>query len=153
VHVSEATKDIDLDGAKYRVGRMTAMVASRIFNLLMTSSIKASTEAKVIDTSEKSSEMEPTEENANGMVAFLWISCTNSLDEDQYAKIQNQCLLVCSRYENDSPLPVKMVDGRWAMKDLEKDALTVNRLVTEALQFNISPFFLAGLSKAAATPA
>lgn len=147
----ETTKEIELsDGARYRLTKLPAETASRIFNLLMATVMKARQNSG--EASEEPPEDTDPEKRAAGTVAFMWMLASADLDEKAYTRVQFQCLYSCARLDGDSTVPVRMADGRWAAKELENDAPAVNRLVTEVLQFNIAPFFLGGASSAAAAP-
>ena len=91
------------------------------------------------------------QERANGMVKGMWLFASSALDDDQYAKIQGRCLASCALIDGDKTIPVRMADGRWAVKELESDAPAVDQLVSEVLQFNLAVYFIARLSPAAPT--
>lgn len=147
----ERTKDVTIDGKKYQLSKMTAMVASRIHNWLVTASIKFQAEQQNITTPAAEEEALHEEERkkdpqkaAAATVAMLWLLSSSTLSEEACTKIQNYALRSCSLYPDDGvgmPSPIMLADGRWAVKALETDATAVNQLVIESLQFNISPFF------------
>jgi hypothetical protein len=90
---------------------------------------------------------------AEGTVGMLWIAAAAILSEETYAKIQGYCLRSCSYFTTDdqtTAAPVMMNDGRWALKDLENDPISVDNLISESLQFNIAPFFHEAMSRAVA---
>lgn len=105
-------------------------------------------------TNEEVSKLTP-EEQADGSVAFVWMLAADSLSEDTIIKIQNYALRCCSVYDDQVSvfIPLLMPSGQWTGQALylEQDALTVGDLITKALQFNLSPFFLRGLTQS--TPA
>lgn len=149
------TKEIELpDKTRYRLDKLSAPVASRIFNLLMSAVMKAQAGAGGGGgDGPEEPEAVDREERAKAQVGLMWLLASTALDDDQYAKIQGQCLASCALLDGAATVPVRMADGRWAVKALEYDAPAVNRLVLEALQFNIAPFFLVALSQAAPAPA
>jgi hypothetical protein len=104
--MNEVSKDVEIQGKKYRVGRVTALVGN-------------------------------------------WISIKiSSCSEQEFMKIQQYLLAVCSEYNGaEVPMPVMMTDGRWANKDLEYDLPAVGLLFQESLDFNIRPFLNALASK------
>lgn len=144
----ENTKEVIVGESVYRLTKLSAETASRIFNLLMATVMKARQDSPAT-TDETPEEINP-EVRAAGTIAFMWMLASTDLDEKVYARIQFQCLFSCALLAGNATTPVRMVDGRWAVKELESDAPAVNQLVTEVLQFNIAPFFLGGASSAAA---
>ena len=143
------TKDITIGNDRYQLVKMSAQTASWISNLLVANSLlnaRPSTSNESSEPSEEMPEMKP-EEKAYAAVGSLWLLCGASLAEDVYKRIQNCCLMACRQYDsNGTLLAVLMQDGRFVSKDLENDAPTVNRLIMEAMQFNIAPFFIESAS-------
>jgi len=143
--MQQATVDVIVNEKPYRIGRLTASCGSWIRSVLV-GSIKVSGEGKDDPELEKRmSEMDP-KERADGLVQMLWTTCGSGLSEEAYRTVQTRCLQVVSMENGAGPVPVMMKDGRFAVKDLEYDGPTVDRLVVEVLKFNIAPFFLAGAS-------
>ena len=68
-----------------------------------------------------------------------------SLTKQEFNEIQGECLRVCSLVQvvGDKTVdtPVRLPDGRWAIGDLEDDALLVMTLVSHVLLFNLTSFF------------
>lgn len=150
----ELTKDITLDdGSRYQLRKLPALHSARIFNLLLAVVTRA---RKQDDAPEAPTDSrEPTDvevkEQAARQVGFMWMLAATELDEHVYAKIQGQALNAVCLLQETGPVPVRMADGRWAMKDLENDEVVIDRLISETLKFNLAGFFIAGLSKPAAT--
>ena len=117
------------------------MTGSRILNLLLASAMKAA--ADTPDTGPSEGTKPSTIEEAQEMVAAIWLTVGVNIPEDTYAWIQRMCLRAANLYltEQTPPVPVLSKNGRWADKELEFDSPTVNRLITEVLQFNLSRFF------------
>lgn len=65
-----------------------------------------------------------------------------NMSEDDFANLQTHCLQVCQRMDaHGIPMPLMTGDGRWAYPELEYDLVTVSKLMKEALEFNLTPFF------------
>ena len=148
----ELTKDVTLNEGRYQVQKMDARTASWLSNLLVASMLKMQPADNGGSAAENSPEPELSpEDKAKGAVAAMWLTCGATLSEDVYAKVQSCCLKACRVYDGASgaAMPILMNDGRWACKELENDAPTVNSLIMEAMQFNLSGFFYGAASKAA----
>ena len=120
----ELTKDIDLRGHRYQVGKMTATdgcwVAMQIFTKVMPGML----------------------ENKVGVTGLP--SGRSDMSEQEFHNIQNHCLAVCKRFTvvGDVPVAEPVMRGeRFAFKDLEHDVLTVMGLTAHALIFNVLEFF------------
>jgi len=155
----EQVKEITIGSRRYQLEKMGAMVASRVHGWLIYSAmILQQQQAKSSNGSSAPSAEElaaiPVQERADGTVSMLWIGASSVLSEDTYTKIQNYCLRCSKYYDADLSTwsPVVLSDGRWTAKDLEKDAQAVDELIRQALQFNISPFFVAGSEKTQSIP-
>jgi len=137
---------------------MTALVGSRILNVLISTSAKqTSSEAPAEEKAQEKSLFDnlPEEEKANLIIASSWMLIGTNVPEDVYTQIQKNCLKTCSVYISPDapPTPVVMSDGRWAVKEIENDIPTVNQLIIEALQFNLAPFFTASALKSGSAAA
>lgn len=143
----ETTKELDLDGKRYQLRKMTPLVGSWISNVLISSSISASSGSGSGESSEEFNKLSP-QDKAEAAVNALWLVAASRLSEDNYTKIQRYCLLVCSQYiqGGGAAVPIFREDGKFA---LEQEPAVVNRLILEALQFNIVPFFVVGPSNGA----
>jgi hypothetical protein len=158
----EEFKQVEIGKLQFRLTYMTAGVASRICNQLMYSSIRASQNAQRespdLASSQQSQEPElpstdaEIQQRAEDGVMAGWLTAATLIPEEEYTKIQNYALRACQVYDNELATynPVLMADGkRWTVKELERDAVTVNRLIADCLKFNIAPFFAEGLRRAA----
>jgi hypothetical protein len=121
----EKTKDVDISGVRYQIGKMTARDGSWIAMQILTKVLPAGLDEKVTGGSSlpaKRSEM----------------------SEQEFHNIQDHCLAVCARYKLvgnvEAALPVFDRPGK-LNPDLEHDVLTVMALTAHALAFNIAPFF------------
>jgi len=151
----QLTREVTLGTWRFEVTKMSAQTASWLSNLLVANSLtngprsqpQATPEAATPETT-----LTP-EEQAAGAVGTLWLLCGSTLDEERYKRVQQCALASCRILDPDgNPSAVVMQDGRFTSKDLESDAPTVNKLIAEALTFNLACFFAAGSSAPAPTP-
>jgi len=144
------TKDLEISGTAYRLGKLDAMTGVWIRDLLVAATLTKQQEApdsKVPDRPPVAEEnpfgrLDP-EERGNQIVAMMWITAGASLEEAVYRRVQVCCLRTVSYLAAGSTVaqPVIMVDGRFTLPALEDDLTAVSRLILEALQFNLSPLF------------
>lgn len=120
----ELTKDVDVGGKQYQVGKMTAQVGCWIAMQLFTKMLPSAVENQV---------------GLEGMP-----TARTQLSEEEFYNIQNHCLAVCKRYELVGEVKTAqpiLHSGRMAFKDLDTDLLSVLGLTVHALIFNVKPFF------------
>jgi len=155
-------KDTTIGERKFRLGRMTALVGARILNVLISTSAKQQSSSQNSAEEKTETEQEKAmfdsfseEEKANLIIASSWTLIGTNVPEDVYTQIQKNCLKTCSIYVSPDapPVPVIMADGKWAAKEIEHDIPTVTQLITEALQFNLAPFFTASALKSGSAAA
>jgi hypothetical protein len=121
----EISKDVEFDGKNYRISRMTAKTGSGILGQLL---------PKLIPFLD-----------GNGLSTVAIINMLPTIEEDVYSRIQDNCLAVTSKYEeNGAVTPVFLKPNIWAVKELEYDGPAVLALMTHALIFNLAPFFVGG---------
>jgi hypothetical protein len=153
----ENYKELLINERFFRINRMTATVGSRVLNVLLSVAANAVSQSTREETQHGREELEKLtpEEQANTMIGSLWVLAGGELSEESYNQLQRHCLLVCAlRVTPDAdPIPILMNNGRWAAKELESDIVTVDKLISEALQFNLAPFFIASASKPTAEAA
>ncbi|HLH04947.1 MAG TPA: hypothetical protein VKX25_19420 [Bryobacteraceae bacterium] len=130
----EATKDVEVKGARYQIGRLTARDGSWILLQLTPKISKA---------------MQQVREDEPDTFALAFISSVieeiAQTDEDTFRRIQEHALTVCRRYEKDNvPMPVFLAGRGFAIKELEYDLVAVMALTCHALIFNLAPFFTEG---------
>jgi hypothetical protein len=149
------TKEVSIGEYQCRVGKLDACSAAWVLGVLM--AVVADQRRRQPQAPEQQAPEPPPkdaaarEEMARGVVGALWLTAGSALDRERYRDVQQGCLRVCSA-RNDGGLfePVVAADGRWSRKDIGDDAPAVHRLILEALQFNLSPFFLDDASSGAA---
>ena len=124
----DATKDVEINGVRYQIGRMTAKAGSWVATQIFTKVLPSAIEGQM---------------NKLGLDSLPQGRAT--MTEEEFSNLQDHCLMVCRRYELvgniDTALPIMPRPGFWAIKELEYDLLTVVALTVHALVFNISPFF------------
>ncbi|HEX4209511.1 MAG TPA: hypothetical protein VHY56_03895 [Candidatus Binataceae bacterium] len=121
----EPTKDVQINGASYQIGRFTARDGSWILMQILTKMLPSAVANQL-----------------NGMGGLA--SGRSAMSEEEFASLQGHALAVCRRYENGVPMPVFLRPNTWAIKELEYDVVTVLGLTVNALAFNLSPFFKEG---------
>jgi hypothetical protein len=149
--MNEVRKIVEVNGSRYELSKMTALVSSRIHGWLLFASVDYARRANQGQTSdpepskpEEAAVVDPAVQ-AEGAVALLWTWAASCLSEETLTKIQNYALKACSSFPQTGDglaMPVMMAEGRWADNKLEQDAVAVNTLVLKSLQFSIAPFFL-----------
>jgi hypothetical protein len=116
----ELHKDVELDGKRYRIARMTATVGSGIVTQLL---------PKIV----------PFLDGGGSLDIATVIKMLPTISASELAAIQAHCLAVCSHYEeNGALMPAK------GIKELEYDIPVVLALTVQALIFNLAPFFTGG---------
>lgn len=148
----EKTKVVEINGKSYEIGRFTPQTGSWIANLLITTMLKSQKDGAPETQEESADDKVSAEEKAAGLVSILWLMASSDLPEATYARIQNHALLVCGQIHQEGAGATGIIkeSGKWIATELQDDAPTISKLVTEALQFNIAPFFLEGVSNSAA---
>jgi hypothetical protein len=133
--VKQSTKILEIDGTSYQIGRFRLELASYILGRLFRAI------PRTADTAAETAPREPQGKPAADDIARAMIGAGlfGDMDRATRAEIQNECMRVCSRMENDLPVPLS--NG----KDLIVDDLgLVLRLEMETLVFNLTPFFNSG---------
>ena len=124
----EMYTDIEISGTRYQIGRMTARTGSWIVTQIVTKMLPFGIEGQL---------------GAGGLPASR-----AEMTEADFQNIQDHCLAVCRRYETtgatETPMPITVRPGVFAIKDLEYGLPTVLALTVQALVYNLSPFFLEG---------
>lgn len=151
--------EVDIEGRRYQLGVMTPEIGSWIANVLLTCTMKAQSEQRqtaAASSGADNGQSENTPEFVRGLIGAMWLMASQGLSPETYQRIQRECLSLCKAYvaPNAPPVPVRMTDGRYLpeLNDLTGIS-TVNRLVTETLQFNLTPFFSAPAQASGGTAA
>ena len=148
-------KEFSVNGRPYLIGKMTPLVAHRIYNWLANAAarmvVACAKDAGTATVEETPKELTPEEmkEKAESMVEFLWTSASSTLGEDACERIQRHALGTIQYNDTvtNAVVPVLFPDGRWTDKALEQDAPAVADLILESLKSNVSPFFAKGLAR------
>lgn len=160
----EISKDVPLNGRRFRIDRASAFVGSWLLTRLtkrMYENMRAAADKPqpaapqaAEDPAKPKLELTPEQQaaQAEAMATMACRDLLESLSIDEFLQVQRYCLGVCSRYE-DAPgrehvaFPVLMEDGRFALADMEFDVLAVYGLTTRALAFILGPSFAAAQSQ------
>ncbi len=131
--LKQKTKIEEIGGVKYRFSKMDARSASYM-------AMKA---AAILAPSMSS----------GGLTVETAAKALPSMSRAEFDEIQTMLLkTVCKLVETnaaDMPVPIVKADGSFTDEDLAYDAVTVMKLTTNALMFNIGDFF----AGAGSTPA
>lgn len=151
--MKERYHNLSIEETTYRLNRMTPQVGSWILSVLLSATARSKSDATPEDEEAAREAMGSlsNEERAASLVEAMWLNAGASISEEVFYKIQVHALNACAVYPSgpdSTPIPVATKDGRVADKTLEEDLTRYNRLVMEALKFNLCPFFLANMSKA-----
>ena len=117
----ELTKDVDIAGVTYQIGRFTARNGSWILAQVLTKILPSAMEG--------------------GLGTAALSSGLAAISEDDFASMQSHSLAVCRRYENGVPMPIFIRPNTWAVKELEFDLVAVMALTVHAMTFNLNSFF------------
>ena len=134
------TKDLVIGNKKFQLRKFTPLVGVWIGNVLMASTLTQQQTAAQSSgpTSEEFNKL-TEEEKAQAAISAMWLLAADSLSREKYSQIQMECLQACSLYVRDDVPPVPM-----NVNEIGEDVSLLNQLVTESLQFNLTPFFSAG---------
>jgi tail assembly chaperone len=123
----EDSKDVEVKGVKYQVGRLKARHGSWILAQVLTKMLPG------------------VLERAFAKQGAKLAAGRSDMSEEEFTSIQGHALAVCRRYDKAGlPMPVFVQPDRWAVKDLEFDLTTVMALTVHALTFNLGSFFAEG---------
>jgi hypothetical protein len=120
----ETTKDVEIAGRRWRIGKFDALTGSYIAYKLMVQMLPMGLNEQIGITP-----------NKGGLV----------MGKEEFKELQTDCLRVCSELTQvgnaEAPLPVLMANGVWGVEGLDTDVMTVLMLTIHALIFNVSGFF------------
>jgi septum formation topological specificity factor MinE len=136
------TKDVVVGGARYQISRMNAAVGSWLLFKLLDSLRKIMEGVEQNGQQPMEISLEQKEQAANALVQGMLMT----LDKDLFEQVQHEALKVVGQYtaigEKETVLPVLMMNGTFAIPQLRNDIVSVVTLTSNALFFNLSPFFL-----------
>lgn len=138
----ETTCDIELSGAKYRLGKLPVGMASwllvKVMGVLLSSNQEADDEAN--EESKKS----------KGLARFL--EAFSRLSQDDFLEIQNRILATVCRYEDTkngtTPMPIMKSAGVFSYPEMQYDIKAIMGLTMQGVNFNIAPFFASEIESA-----
>lgn len=137
------THDVTVGENKFRISLFEDLRdSSRYKNIVVAAAAKAQREARLSERENSGAEELPqdVEQAARDVVALFWALAASAMPVGDYKLIQDACLRVCSLYIGEDALPVMLKNG---VIDAAVDAVTLDALILEALQFNLCPFFVA----------
>jgi hypothetical protein len=119
----ETHKDVELSGRRWRIEKFDAMTGSYIAYKLMFEMLPMGMNAKIGNLP----------------------SNRKTMSKEDFLSLQRDCLSVCRQLQMvgtiETPIPIMMPNGAWAVADLDTDTMTVMLLTIDALVFNVSGFF------------
>lgn len=138
--MKQKTKIIVIDGTSYQLARFRAAVGSYLLQRIMAAGVSDETPSETrVQTSEQKPKETPKPEEIARMVVF---GSFGKLDFETHKFVQLESLKVCSRMENDLPMP--LVGNGQIVATIADDLPLIMRLQTEALVFNFTDFFVSG---------
>ena len=123
-------KDIEFDGATYRVGRLSARTGDWLVGQALTKLMPGNIEAALM------AELK--------MPMHLAVS-RKEISRQDFHELQDVCLSAVSWYEGTVAVPLLNERGAFSKPELEYDAVAVAALTLHSLIFNLAPFFREGV--------
>ena len=114
------TKDIELNGRKFRIGKFDAFTGSYIAYTLM-------------------AEMMPG--GLNKAVGAPQSNTAKKMSREDFSQLQKDCLNICAEVLPAGKTPIIDDSGKFAVIGLENDTATVLTLTIQVLIFNVTSFF------------
>jgi hypothetical protein len=141
---TEKQKDVPIEGANYRLRRMTAAKGSYIWQRVMGGVLKAQSAlgggSKDDESWEDEAERQPAEQRFKTTYAFA----SMHIDFADHEFIQREALKVVARVEQlagtEAPMPVVNDAGTIVIPEIADNPMLVSRIVLESLAFNLSCF-------------
>lgn len=121
----ERTKDVEIDGVKYQISKLSVMTAMWIATQVITKVMPMNVESK--------------------MSIPALPQGRDSMTEEEFSQLLYYCLMACSKYEMtgtmEMAMPIMTKKGVWSFPDMEYDPVIVISLLIHVLEFNIATFF------------
>lgn len=138
----EKSRKFELDGTTYEVRRMTPVVGSYIWQVMMRAAVRASKDmgGGSVQGQEGALEQATAEEKTRGLATLALMN----MDFREHEFVQNAVMRLMLRHENGAPMPFMVDDSRWDSRIYEEigsNPALVTKLVIEGLVFNLSGFF------------
>jgi hypothetical protein len=145
MELTARTKTVEVDGTKYELRRMTPIMGSYFWQRLMHACYVAAQARAVQQETDTAPEDAPkplAEDRLRGLCAMAYMH----MDMEDFERVQTACMKLISRLELNAGaetfMPVMTDTGRWVAADLFDKPLTVTKLTTEALVFNLIGFLV-----------
>ena len=137
----EITKDIEIEGVRYRLNKLPVGMASWLLSKVM--GVILSSPATSNTAMPRTSGADEGEKRSSGVVRFF--EGFSKLSQEDFLEIQNRVLATAFRYEEtkagETFLPIVKSPGVFAYADLQYDLKTIMALTMQGIEFNILPFF------------
>lgn len=126
----EEFRVIEASGKKWQISRFDALTGSYVVMTLLSAALPMGLDSQL--------------SQAGGFSDLM--AGRPLMDKPTFLDIQKECLKVVSLMKDlggvETPLPVMLADGRWAIPEVEKDTAVVMVLTVAAILFNVEDFFL-----------
>ena len=138
------TKVLEIDGARYQIGKMGASEGSYIHWRILGALLAQQQDGQREQTEDERRQADAVgDEEKAKMLVTLGLMRGLTFEDTQFA--QRAALRVVSRLEwagnAEHPMPIVTADGRFVPAELGEDAALVSLLTVESLAFNLAPFF------------
>jgi hypothetical protein len=137
----QTTRDVVIGRNRFQIVQMNAAIGSWLLFKLIDSLRKIAVEVAQDNTQPTNGEVDK-DAAASALIQAMLMT----LDREAFEEVQREALRVCGQYalvgEKETVLPVLMANGSFAIPELRNDIAAVVTLTSNALHFNLSPFFL-----------
>jgi hypothetical protein len=121
---------------------MDPLAGSFIYMRMLGAMMTIASEQKLVEEPESKKELSP-EERARMLCVLTFMKGAMSFEDTKF--IQTQALATVSKEiladkESGSYVPIFTLEGVWVAKELISQPSTVQKLIQEALVFNLAPF-------------
>lgn len=135
-------EEVIIGAQRYAIKRMKADIGAWLLQRCMASFHAMAKQNDLSNVDENPEAPRPTpEQSLNGLVAILLRTASRA----EFSEYQKLALDYCSQYkaigEKEVLVPVMMVNGNFASKELEYDIAGVTQLTQKAMVFTLLPFF------------
>lgn len=140
----QTTKETQINGKSYQIESMDADTGSWLLMKLVDSlrKVLSGVDDSTPDQNVTEVSQDQKEQAAFGLIQAMLMN----LDRQLFTEVQKEALRVCKQYaavgDKEVAMPVLMASGKFAIPELKNDISTVMQLTSQALYFNLSPFFL-----------
>jgi hypothetical protein len=139
----QLTEDITIGGRKYRLGKLTASMASWLYTKVMGQLLNDRDKGDESDLENLSADERKLEVQRRAFARFM--GALSRLSQADFFEIQQHVLMAVAVYETkgaqEVPLPIMKSLGVFAYADLQHEPRTVWQLTMKGINFNVDPFF------------